>query len=260
MAFGREKLWYWHGVQVTQQIIEQPQTLTPDQVCDERTVSVRRVMLERLGARLDPDGRLHCEDGPAVEFGDGSRWWYWHGAVVTQHFIEQPEKATLAQFLNEGVAAVRLLMLERLGARLDPDGRLHCEDGPAVEFSDGPRWWYWHGVRVTQHFIEHLKTQTAGQIEAEALRRYLREGDAHLLHQDEVGRLWRLLKPLPDSEQERPRNEPLVIVEVVNSTPEPDGSFKDYFLRVPPGVGSAREAIAWTFDVSEDEYVLEAQS
>ena len=43
--------------------------------------------------------------------------------------------------------------------------------------------------------------------------------------QDDYGRLWRL-GPLLDDEE-------YVAVEVVNSTPEPDGSFRHYFLRVP---------------------------
>ena len=38
------------------------------------------------------------------------------------------------------------------------------------------------------------------------------------------------------------------------STPEPDGSYKWYCLRVPPEVTTAREAIAWTFGVPEQEY------
>jgi hypothetical protein len=49
------------------------------------------------------------------------------------------------------------------------------------------------------------------------------------------------------------------MLEVVNSTPEPDDSFKDYFLRVPPNARTAREAVAWTFDVPERKYVLQAQ-
>lgn len=44
------------------------------------------------------------------------------------------------------------------------------------------------------------------------------------------------------------------MVKVVNSTPEPDGSMKDYFLRVPPTVKTAREACAWTFGKSENDY------
>jgi hypothetical protein len=38
------------------------------------------------------------------------------------------------------------------------------------------------------------------------------------------------------------------MLEVENSTPEPDGSHKPYFLRVPPEVRTARETLAWTFE------------
>jgi hypothetical protein len=43
------------------------------------------------------------------------------------------------------------------------------------------------------------------------------------------------------------------MVRVDNSTPEPDGSRKPYWLRVPPTVQSAREAVAWTFGVEHPE-------
>jgi hypothetical protein len=44
------------------------------------------------------------------------------------------------------------------------------------------------------------------------------------------------------------------MVEVRNSTPEPDGIHKHYWLRVPPHIGSAREAVAWTFGLSAGDY------
>ena len=44
------------------------------------------------------------------------------------------------------------------------------------------------------------------------------------------------------------------MVEVVNSTPEPDGTRRTYFLRVPPATTSAREAVAWTFGLRGDDY------
>jgi hypothetical protein len=44
------------------------------------------------------------------------------------------------------------------------------------------------------------------------------------------------------------------MLEVVNSTPEPDGSFKRYWLRVPPQMQTAREASAWTFGLTSKEY------
>ena len=38
------------------------------------------------------------------------------------------------------------------------------------------------------------------------------------------------------------------------SQQEPDGSFKDYFIRVPPAMERARQAVAWTFRMQEMEY------
>lgn len=75
---------------------------------------------------------------------------------------------------------------------------------------------------------------------------------------DEFGVLWRIDTP-PRREGGRP-GEPYLIVEVVNSTPEPDGSFRNYYLRVPPDVESPHAAIAWTFGVEADEYELAVQT
>ena len=44
------------------------------------------------------------------------------------------------------------------------------------------------------------------------------------------------------------------MVEVINSSPEPDGEFKHYWLRVPPNITKAREAVAWTFGMSAAKY------
>ena len=79
--------------------------------------------------------------------------------------------------------------------------------------------------------------------------RLLREGDAKLVDEDVAGRLWRREMPLS-----WPRDEAVVMVEVLNSTPEPDGSRKTYFLRVPPNTSSARAAVAWTFGLSFEAY------
>jgi hypothetical protein len=43
-------LYHWHGVRVTRQIIECPETLTVEQIAKEDNSEVRRVMLLRLGA------------------------------------------------------------------------------------------------------------------------------------------------------------------------------------------------------------------
>ena len=136
--------------------------------------------------------------------------------------------------------------------------RLHCETGPAVAWPDGWGVWAWHGVRVPQHVVEQPDRITASEILAEEnaeVRRvmierktpeaFLRESGAKPVQQDDIGRLWRV--DLND-------DEPLVMVELENSTVEQDGSRKTYFLRVPPDVGSAAEAVAWTFDMSVGDY------
>lgn len=48
--------------------------------------------------------------------------------------------------------------------------------------------------------------------------------------------------------------QPFCVVRVLNSTAEPDGSFKPYYLTVPPDMKTCKEAIAWTFSKSSDEY------
>jgi hypothetical protein len=50
------------------------------------------------------------------------------------------------------------------------------------------------------------------------------------------------------------REEPIVMVAVQNSTAESDGAYKRYWLRVPPQVQTCREAVAWTFGMSESNY------
>jgi len=46
-------------------------------------------------------------------------------------------------------------------------------------------------------------------------------------------------------------SEPMVLLKVVNSTPEPDGTFANYYLRVPPDQTDVREALTWTFNGNE---------
>jgi hypothetical protein len=43
-------------------------------------------------------------------------------------------------------------------------------------------------------------------------------------------------------------------VEVINGTSEPDGSRKHHFLRVPSRMRTAREAVAWTYGLTDEQY------
>jgi len=88
-------------------------------------------------------------------------------------------------------------------------------------------------------------------IERYGTARYLLDSGAQAIHTDDYGTLYR---------KSRPDDSDLVMVKVVNATPEPDGSFKDYFLRVPPEMATARQAVAWTFAKDHAEYAPEVET
>jgi hypothetical protein len=62
--------------------------------------------------------------------------------------------------------------------------------------------------------------------------------------------LWRV--PLAD--------EPLVVVKCRNSSRDPDGSFRSYWLRVDPSCKTAHQALAWTWRLDASEYSPTAES
>jgi hypothetical protein len=114
---------------------------------------------------------------------------------------------------------------------------------------------------VTQQIVEAPETLTVEQIRNEPNQeirrimverftpeRFLQESDARKIDSDDWGILWEI----PDAPDDPDR--PLRMVEVVNSTPEPDGSSKRYWLRVPPGTETPAEGVAWTFEMPVKEY------
>ena len=165
----------------------------------------------------DDQGRLHCDDGPAIAYRDGWALHAIHGVIVPADIIQQPESITVARIEQESNAEIRRVMVERYGAD-----------------------------------------------------RFLFDSGAKLIARDSVGLLYR--KDLAD-------DEPLVMVRVLNSTPEPDGvmsrdeaiaafgdaaqaainspegsRFKAYTIRVPPDMKTAHEAVAWTFGLTAETY------
>ena len=145
--------------------------------------------------------------------------------------------------------------------------------------------------RIPVSFIlaETNQVRRAMFTEAYGLARLIRQGE--LLHEDDFGKLWRLdlaadrraeiVEQVTARVQARKYRhedsdaafevrlqlqranlpEPVVMVEVLNSTPEPDGSFKDYWLRVPPTMETARQAVAWTFGLADaSDYELAVQT
>jgi hypothetical protein len=141
--------------------------------------------------------------------------------------------------------------------RHDARGRLHSAKGPALVYGDGWTAYAWKGVLVPSWIIdrpERLSVRAISaahdpqirrcMIEVFTPERFIAEGGAYKVSHDETGVLWR----------QRWRWEAWAAVEVINGSPEADGTRKRYFLQVPANMRSAREAVAWTYGLPEQRY------
>ena len=147
----------------------------------------------------------------------------------------------------------------------DERGRLHAPDRMAIQYPDGWGVYAWHGVRVPAVVIEQPESLTAPVVLQEQnaeIRRVMLERLGH-------DRFLLSLKARPVDRDPRygdlyrvsqPGDEDLVLVRVVNATPEPDGERKRYVLRVPPTVRNAHEAVAWTFSVPVADYAPQIET
>ena len=235
----------------------------------------------RLAAML---ARFASFGGP-LSFGHAALMDYLNrvlGIEIDRGFIDTAASCGLFWALD-GVcfAAERPTHLNRNEA-----GQLHCEIGPSLAYPSGWSRWHWHGVSVPQEAVE-----TPERITVEAIHRaggperrrvmieryrtgetvcgipaFLRDSGARLLDQDAgFGTLWRI---------DTVAAMPILMVEVENRSPEPDGSYRHFLLRVDPqlrpmladgGFGepqslTARNAVASTFGLSGAEYTPQIET
>lgn len=145
------------------------------------------------------------------------------------------------------------------------NGRLHRTNGPAVVMPSGELF-YWKGVHIEPSLWNRRKEMSAEEIlthpNAEVKRclmemvgyeNLLAKTQHKILHEDPVSGAVLFRVEVPD-------DEPLVIIKVIDGTELRDEQGKPfrkiYFLRVPPTSSKCEEAIAWTFDMTIDEYRL----
>ena len=76
------------------------------------------------------NGKLHREDGPAIEYANGTKDWYLNGEL-------HREDGPACEYSNGD----KIWYL---------NGKCHREDGPAVKCSDGTKGWYLNGEELTK--------------------------------------------------------------------------------------------------------------
>jgi len=155
---------------------------------------------------------------------------------------------------------------------VNPQNRPHNDKAPFCEWSDGSALYSVNGVRVPAFVVSKSETITVAMIEAEAnlevrrvmidqygKDRYIIDSNADLVNVDDYGKLY-VKKITGDVD--------LMMVLVLNSTPEPDGTFREYWIRVDPtqygGIKTAQAAVASTWRNKDgslvfktpEEYVL----
>lgn len=152
----------------------------------------------------------------------------------------------------------RVLVSERpTEIHRNEEGRLHNENGPAIAYEDGFQLFFVHGVRVTEDIVyRRYSAQDIADESNQELRRIMLD-----LYGEEKFLVDLGAKPVDKNERneelyrvEMSGDEALVMVRVINSSPEPDGSYRHYYLRVPPHVQTASEAVAWTFALEAGQY------
>ena len=145
-------------------------------------------------------------------------------------------------------------------------GRLHRADGPAIAWPR-TRAGAWKGFLLPDGFVVAPETITPDAIHAvtgrlqhvlidiyahsRGHRRCMEEMGGFVVHEDGTGRLW---SANPARRFSPPQPGDIKMVEVRNSTPEPDGSHKVYWLSVPPETRTAKEGVAWTFGMTAEQY------
>ena len=95
-------------------------------------------------------GKLHREDGAAVEWADGTKQWFLHGK---RHREDAPAAewadGTKQWFLHGKLHREDAPAIEHANGTKEwfLHGKQHREDGAAIEHADGSKTWFLHNVR-----------------------------------------------------------------------------------------------------------------
>ena len=142
----------------------------------------------------------------------------------------------------------------------DAEGRLHCENGPSIEYRDGWSLYHWHGVSIPEEWVTTKKPTAKEALTWENIEQrraaceiigwvsVLKELDAKTIDEDgdpEIGTLVEC--SIPDSGEER-------FLRVLC------GTSREFVIPVPREMKTAIEANSWTWGLSSNEYRPEVRT
>jgi hypothetical protein len=235
-------------------------------------------LLDRVGARVGdlvgqqlldqvpPETKEQVEQAIA---GQHDYWVLYAGVFAKLGIDVSPLDGLLAVAHNAGWwwPSEDLVILTDRPKRIQRDdlGRLHCEDGPALQYRDGWTIYAWRGIRVPASLIESDWDYD----------RIMQERD-HRIRRCAIDKMgWDRFVSEADLEQVGPTvadpgnpgyflslyELPYVVDDLRlrllicdNGTPEPDGRRHRFGLTVPATLPDPLSAVAWTFDVDPAEY------
>lgn len=164
------------------------------------------------------------------------------------------------------------------------EGRLHRDDGPAMItptrvtwYRNGRRhgmdadkfgtiYYYYDNIRVPPHYVTKPESLTLAEVfgnpnaevryvgmRAIGMDKVMEDKAVRVIHTDaKKGQVLFEISGI--------LKKPLRYVQVVNSTAEPDGTYKKYYLCVPPNVRTCKSAVAWTFGMAGKEYAPQQET
>jgi hypothetical protein len=148
----------------------------------------------------------------------------------------------------------------------DQQGRLHCEDGPALSYPGGGfDLYYWHGTKIPADLIadagwsvERIMAETNTEVRRCAIERmgwadFIAASGFTLTDEaDDPGNPGQMLR-LYDIPR-KVLNLPVRALVCTNATVERSGQRHTFGLTVPTDCRTAIDAAAWTFGLTGSEY------
>jgi len=143
---------------------------------------------------------------------------------------------------------------------LDAVGRLHSASGRCIEYRDGQGGYAWHGVAVPkkiilapealtrEDFLNELNTEVRRVIQERMGEQFMAKVGGVVLDSGHRGTLYEVVMPPPPEPWMR-WDRVAHYVQLQDASTE-----RQYFLRVPPTIQTAAEAVAWSFQLTVEEY------